>query len=111
VNDFAMANLRRFLVEVISFAACLLIGSAVFQAIEYRESDSASSEASSSEMLNVVVKNISQKYNISVQQMKYTVQQLRERVVRDKSENQWDFTRCYFFAGTVAFTIGKVKII
>jgi Flp pilus assembly protein TadB len=106
-----MAKLRRFLVEVIAFAACLLIGAAVFQAIEYRENESANSEAQNSEILEAVAKNISQKYNISAQEMNYTVQQLR-RAVRNEGEkwDHWDFTGCYFFAGTVAFTIGKAKM-
>ena len=105
-----MAKLRRFLVEVISFTACLFIGAAVFQAIEYEEP--MNSKTNSSEILKDVAKSIRQKYNISAQEMNYTIQQLKTKIVKDEREDgdQWDFSGCYFFAGTVAFTIGKVTI-
>jgi hypothetical protein len=103
-----MAKLRRFLVEVICFTACLLIGAAVFQAIEFKEP--VNFETHSNEILKAVVKNISLRYNISTREMNDTIKQLRIRLARGEKENwnHWDFSGCYFFAGTVAFTIGKV---
>ena len=105
-----MANLRRFLVEVFIFAACLFIGAAIFQALEYRGDDSASSERQSNKIVETVAFGIREKYNISAQQMNKTIQKLRRKLVRAENEKweNWDFTGCYFFAGTVAFTIGKV---
>ena len=101
-----MTKLRRFLVEAISFTACLFIGAAVFQAIEYK--DPMNSKTNSSEILKAIAKNIRQKYNISAQEMNHTIQQLRSEVAKDQREDRdhWDFSGCYFFAGTVAFTIG-----
>ncbi|XP_028400306.1 potassium channel subfamily K member 2-like [Dendronephthya gigantea] len=104
-----MAKLRRFLVEVLAFILCLLIGAAVFHAIEYKNDEPVGhSRPNSSEILDSVVRNISLKYNISARDMNHTVKQLRRRLWKNENKNWdvWDFTGCYFFAGTVAFTIG-----
>ena len=100
-----MVKLRRFLVEVFGFAACLLIGAAIFQALEHKEKELVNSTAHSSKVVEAVVRNISRTYNITLEKMNTTVQKLRRRLMR--SENHWNFAGCYFFAGTVAFTIGK----
>ena len=100
-----MEKLRRFLVEVLAFTACLLIGAAVFQALEYKENEPANSKAANRETLEAVVGNISRTYNITLKKMNDTVEQLRRRLMR--SEDHWNFAGCYFFAGTVAFTIGE----
>lgn len=100
-----MAKLRRFFVEVLAFTACLLIGAAVFQALEYKENEPVKSIADTRETLEAVARNISRTYNITAEQMNRTVEQLRRRLIR--SEDHWNFAGCYFFAGTVAFTIGE----
>lgn len=110
VSLYIMAKLRRFLVEVFAFVLCIFVGAAVFHVIEYKDNDTGGhSGPNSSEVLDCVVRNISLKYNISARDMNHTVKQLLKRLANGEDEkwDVWDFTGCYFFAGTVAFTIGK----
>ena len=110
-----MAKLKTFLLEVFIFIGFLFIGAAVFQALEEKEKPTYPHPSKSANPVLVsVINQIRNRYNITETKMNTTVEELRTALRKFSGEEkwqEWSFVGSYYFAGTVAFTIGNIMYV
>lgn len=104
-------NTKKLIIRIVLFLVYLLVGAAIFQAIELHYEKKQRSEFKFQEFLK---NNFTDKYNISDDDMKDFLQKLKKAIELGfdlqtgeyPSRFQWHFMNAFFFAGNVVTTIG-----
>lgn len=107
-------NTKKLIIRIVFFLVYLLVGAAIFQAIELPHEKKRRSEL----QFDIIQHNFTKKYNISGEDMKCFLQKLKKALELgfDLQEaafpklQQWHFMNAFFFAGNVVTTIGKFDI-
>lgn len=107
-------NTKKLIIRIAFFLVYLLVGAAIFQAIELPHEKKGRSDL----QFDIIQHNFTEKYNISEEDMKCFLQKLKKalKLGFDLQEakfpplQQWHFMNAFFFAGNVVTTIGKFDI-
>ncbi len=105
-------NTKKLIIRIVLFLVYLLVGAAIFQAIELHNEKKQREEFKFEDLKN----NFENKYNISGDDMKDFLQKLKRAIELGfdlqsggyPSRFQWHFMNAFFFAGNVVTTIGKL---
>lgn len=104
-------NTKKLIIRIVLFLIYLLVGAAIFQAIELpnekRERDN--------DQFETLKENFTNKYNISNDDMKEFLEKLKKALelgydlqsAEYPTRYQWHFMNAFFFAGNVVTTIGE----
>ena len=105
---------KKLLLRILLFLAYLLIGAAIFEAIESPEEKRRRNKLQFQELR----KNFTHRFNISEKDMTTLLEGLKEALdlgyeiayneVGGYRATNWDFMDAFFFAGNVVTTIGKL---
>ena len=104
-------NTKKLIIRIVLFLVYLLVGAAIFRAIELPNERKERQE----DQFKAVQKNFTVKYNISEDDMKQFLTKLKRALelgfdlqTADYSKiDQWHFMNAFFFAGNVVTTIGE----
>lgn len=104
-------NTKKLIIRIVLFLVYLLVGAAIFQAIELHNEKKQRDEFKFEDLKN----NFTDKYNISHGDMKDFLHKLKKAIELGfdlqtgdyPSRYQWHFMNAFFFAGNVVTTIGK----
>lgn len=107
-------NTKKLIIRIVLFLVYLLVGAAIFQAIELHNEKREREE----EQFTALKENFTAKYNISKDDMKDFLEKLKKALELGfdlqkgdyPSRYQWHFMNAFFFAGNVVTTIGKLKL-
>uniref|UniRef100_H3AD36 Potassium two pore domain channel subfamily K member 12 n=1 Tax=Latimeria chalumnae TaxID=7897 RepID=H3AD36_LATCH len=95
----------RFLLLALLIALYLLVGAAVFSALE------SPSELRAQSRWNWTLRNFSDTFNISMAELSAFLREYEAAIAAgikvDSLRPRWDFTGAFYFVGTVVSTIGK----
>lgn len=105
-------NTKKLIIRIVLFLVYLLVGAAIFQAIELHYEKKQRNEFKFEEFLK---NNFTDKYKISDDDMTDFLQKLKKAIElgfdlqtgKYPLRNQWHFMNAFFFAGNVVTTIGK----
>lgn len=108
-------NTKKLIIRIVFFLVYLLVGAAIFQAIELPHEKKRRNEL----QFDIIQQNFTKKYNISGEDMKCFLQKLKKALELgfDLQEaafpklQQWHFMNAFFFAGNVVTTIGYGHIV
>lgn len=106
-------NTKKLIIRIVLFLVYLLVGAAIFQAIELHYEKKQRNEFKFEEFLN----NFTEKHNISNVDMTDFLQKLKKAIELGfdlqtgeyPTRYQWHFMNAFFFAGNVVTTIGKLN--
>lgn len=102
-------NTKKLIIRIVLFLVYLLVGAAIFQAIEIQYEKDKRKELQFTE----VKKNFTDRYNISDDDMKEFLGKLKKALELGfdlqtvKFQQQWHFMNAFVFAGNVVTTIGE----
>lgn len=102
-------NTKKLIIRIVLFLVYLLVGAAIFQAIEIQYEKDKRKELQFTE----VKKNFTDRYNISDDDMKEFLGKLKKALELGfdlqtvKFQEQWHFMNAFVFAGNVVTTIGE----
>lgn len=102
-------NTKKLIIRIVLFLVYLLVGAAIFQAIEIQYEKDKRKELQFTE----VKKNFTDRYNISDDDMKEFLGKLKRALElgfdlqTEKFQQQWHFMNAFVFAGNVVTTIGE----
>lgn len=107
-------NTKKLIIRIVLFLVYLLVGAAIFQAIELHYEKKLRDEFNFEDFLN---NNFTVKYNISDVDIKDFLQKLKKAIElgfdlqtgKYPPRFQWHFMNAFFFAGNVVTTIGKLN--
>ena len=108
-------NTKKLIIRILLFLVYLLVGAAIFQAIELQNEKKLRDE----DQFLAVKKNLTIKYNISNEDMNEFFAQLKRALELGfdlqradyPARYQWHFMNAFFFAGNVVTTIGECGIL
>ena len=106
-------NTKKLIIRIVLFLVYLLVGAAIFQAIELHYEKKQRKEFKFED----IKKNFTHKYNISSVDMTDFLQKLKKAIELGfdlqtgefPPRFQWHFMNAFFFAGNVVTTIGKLN--
>ena len=106
-------NTKKLIIRIVLFLVYLLVGAAIFQAIELHYEKKQRNEFKFED----IKKNFTDKYNISSVDMTDFLRKLKKAIGLGfdlqtgefPSRFQWHFMNAFFFAGNVVTTIGKLN--
>ena len=102
-------NTKKLIIRIVLFLVYLLVGAAIFQAIEIQYEKDKRKELQFTE----VKKNFTDRYNISDDDMKEFLGKLKKALELGfdlqsaEFQQQWHFMNAFVFAGNVVTTIGE----
>lgn len=104
-------NTKKLIIRIVLFLVYLLVGAAIFRAIELPNERKEREE----DQFKAAQKNFTDKYNISEDDMKQFLTKLKRALelgfdlqTADYPKiDQWHFMNAFFFAGNVVTTIGE----
>lgn len=104
-------NTKKLIIRIVLFLVYLLVGAAIFQAIELHNEKKQREEFKFEDSKN----NFTDKYNISDKDMEDFLHKLKKAIELGfdlqtggyPPRYQWHFMNAFFFAGNVVTTIGK----
>lgn len=107
-------NTKKLIIRIVFFLIYLLVGAAIFQAIELPHEKKRRSDL----QFDTIKENFTKKYNISTEDMKRFLQNLKEALelgfdleqAKFPNLQRWHFMNAFFFAGNVVTTIGKFDL-
>ena len=107
-------NTKKLIIRIVLFLVYLLVGAAIFQAIELHHEEKQRNEFKFEVFLK---NNFTEKYKISNVDMKDFLQKLKKAIELGfdlqtgeyPPRYQWHFMNAFFFAGNVVTTIGKLN--
>lgn len=102
-------NTKKLIIRIVLFLVYLLVGAAIFQAIEIQYEKDEREEL----QFTQVKKNFTDRYNISDDDMKEFLGKLKKALELGFDlqtavfQQQWHFMNAFVFAGNVVTTIGE----
>ena len=104
-------NTKKLIIRIVLFLVYLLVGAAIFQAIELQYEREQRRE----DEFEAVKENFTSKYNISDKDMKAFLAKLKKalelgfdlQTAKYPNIDKWHFMNAFFFAGNVVTTIGE----
>lgn len=102
-------NTKKLIIRIVLFLVYLLVGAAIFQAIEIQHEKDKREEL----QFNKVRENFAVRHNISDHDMKEFLGKLKKALELGfdlqtvKFQEQWHFMNAFVFAGNVVTTIGE----